>query len=127
VRGRAAWRCDCHYPAGWKDKCLNGEPPAVHTSTSPEGIEMAAAARGPAERLAPLPELAEHPLPIISVALGSTSRGYRWRELQDSPLVKILLASVPRTLEPGFEYRFYVTPPPPLSVLTGHVLSFSLY
>ena len=88
---------------------------------------MAAAARGPAERLAPLPELAEHPLPIISVALGSTSRGYRWRELQDSPLVKILLASVPRTLEPGFEYRFYVTPPPPLSVLTGHVLSFSLY
>ncbi|EKX32560.1 hypothetical protein GUITHDRAFT_46116, partial [Guillardia theta CCMP2712] len=46
--------------------------------------------------------------PIIAIILGSTSRGYRWDSLEESPLVMVLLSSLLRTLEQGFEYRMYV-------------------
>lgn len=99
------FRCDCHYPAGWKDDCLHGLPPTVHESTTPAGIDAAAHARTPEERLASPAEA--QGLPVIAIVLGTTSRGYRWDELTESPLVRIFLSSVARTLDKGFEYRIY--------------------
>jgi len=115
--------CDCHYASGWSDSCLHGRPPSVHTTTTAAGIEQAVAARSEDEKLATraspsvsarfkslLPGRGgqSEGLPVIAIVLGTTSRGFRWSRLSESPLVKILLASIERTLEAGFEYRVYV-------------------
>ena len=123
--------CDCHYAAGWSDSCLHGKPPTVHSTTTAAGIELAVAARPQNEKLVsnvPAPAQSRFKQfmgaagagaaggvgvgvpfePVIAIVLGTTSRGFRWSKINESPLVKILLASLERTLEVGFEYRVYV-------------------
>jgi hypothetical protein len=131
--GKRRWNdlmCDCHYTEGWSDSCLHGKPPTVHATTTAAGIQKAVTAREPREKLGEAarasPSLASrwglrlpgmawevspnkgNALPVIAIVLGSTSRGFRWSRLDEAPLVKILLSSMERTLEAGFEYRVYV-------------------
>jgi len=98
--------CDCHYESGWNDMCLSGFPPHVHNTTVWRGIEEAAHSREGDERI-----VSPHgtpAMPIIAVTVGTTSRSFRWSKLDESPLFGILLPSIARTLEKGFEYRVYV-------------------
>jgi hypothetical protein len=37
----------------------------------------------------------------------TTSRGQRWARAEDAPLARLLLASLGRTADAGFEYRVY--------------------
>jgi hypothetical protein len=59
------WRvmsCDCFYAASWTTSCLHGLPPAVHNSTTPEGIWAAVqASRRPIVRCS---RAADLPLPL---------------------------------------------------------------
>lgn len=59
-------------------------------------------------RFGPAPTTSSNGNPVIAITLGTTSRGFRWSKLEESPLVRILLASMARTLEQGFDYRIYV-------------------
>jgi hypothetical protein len=97
--------CDCHYTAGWSDACLHGKPPTVHATTTSAGIERAVAARLEHEKIL-LPAAGEGQA-MIAIVLGTTSRGFRWSKLDETPLIKIMLASLERCLEKGFAYRVY--------------------
>ena len=46
--------------------------------------------------------------PVIAILVPTTSRGFRWKSLDQVPVVRFLLPSVARTVESGFIYRVYV-------------------
>ena len=97
-------RCDCLYEKGWSDDCLSGDPPDAHNSTTYLGIESAAESRGEDEKIRMNPA-APSGLPVVALTVGTTSRGFRWESFDVSPLFGILLPSLLRTLEEGFEFR----------------------
>jgi hypothetical protein len=92
------------YEKGWSDDCLSGDPPDAHNSTTYLGIESAARSRGEDEKIRINPA-APSGLPVIALTVGTTSRGFRWESFDVSPLFGILLPSLLRTLEEGFEFR----------------------
>ena len=49
---------------------------------------------------------AEHP--IIALLVPTTSRGFRWMKITQAPVVRFMLPSIAKTVEPGFIFRIYI-------------------
>lgn len=98
-------RCDCQYETGWTDDCLSGDPPDAHDTTTFGRIEEAARNRDDSERIVDNP-VAPQGMPVVALTVGTTSRGFRWDSFDVSPLFGILLPSLLRTLEEGFDFRW---------------------
>jgi hypothetical protein len=40
-------------------------------------------------------------LPVVAVLIATTSHGFRWRSTAQLPIVRFMLPSIARTVEPG--------------------------
>jgi hypothetical protein len=49
---------------------------------------------------------ADHP--IIAILIPTTSRGFRWKSITQVPVVRFMLPSIAKTVEPGFIFRVYI-------------------